>query len=302
MNLLDQATSGVLIRPQITVLYGPNGVGKTTLACAHPEALIVDLEDGSGFVEGVMRLTSQKVGSLAAVFGLVEELLSSNHKSKTLVIDSLDALESLIHKEICSKHEVESIEEVPYGKGFVMACERMEKLMLKLRGVRDAKSMNIILVGHSQVKTFTDPKANQAYDRYLLRANARLASVVKDLADNVYFINNKVLTKTDKNNLAGKVKAFSTGERTIHTVWSHAYDAKSRYPVPTEIDFSLENIKEAVEALVPKGGDELMHSINQLKARIEDKEKLVKIEAFITSAAGNPVKLKAVETRLKELV
>ncbi|MCA6566603.1 MAG: ATP-binding protein, partial [Pseudanabaena sp. M151S2SP2A07QC] len=257
MSILDQATSGVLIRPQVYTVYGPNGVGKTTLACSFEEPIILDLEDGSGFVGGVKRLGSGLLPDFATVESTVTELLSAKHTYKTLVIDSLEALESLISKALCEANEVDSIEAIGFGKGYVMAREKMEGLMLKLRGLRDAKKMNVIIVAHSTVKSFNDPKSNSTYDRYILRSNDKLASVVKDLSDSIFFINNKVLTQDSKQN-PNKSKAFSTGERVIHTVWSHAYDAKSRYPVKEEISFTLDNVSQVVEELKPKSGEDVL--------------------------------------------
>lgn len=301
MSILDQATSGVLIRPQVYTVYGPNGVGKTTLACSFEEPIILDLEDGSGFVGGVKRLGSGLLPDFATVESTVTELLSAKHTYKTLVIDSLEALESLISKALCEANEVDSIEAIGFGKGYVMAREKMEGFMLKLRGLRDAKKMNVIIVAHSTVKSFNDPKSNSTYDRYILRSNDKLASVVKDLSDSIFFINNKVLTQDSKLN-PNKSKAFSTGERVIHTVWSHAYDAKSRYPVKEEISFTLDNVSQVVEELKPKSGEDVLFTINQLKVKVADSDLLSKIEKAITEAGGNPIKLEAIKARLQQLV
>lgn len=32
MSILDKVISGALVRPQVTIVYGPNSVGKMTLA------------------------------------------------------------------------------------------------------------------------------------------------------------------------------------------------------------------------------------------------------------------------------
>jgi hypothetical protein len=45
-----------------------------------------------------------------------------------------------------------------------------------------------------------------------------------------------------------KMRGSSTGERVIHTRWSHAYDAKNRFDLPDQIPLSWEAFEECVRA------------------------------------------------------
>jgi RecA-family ATPase len=298
MSLLAQASSGVLMRPQVYLIYGPNGVGKTTLASAFDQAIMLDLENGSGFISGITRLTPEVLVDFDAVDRVVDELLSGS-QFKTLIIDSLESLETLIQQRITAKHNASSIEDIPYGKGLVMAREDAEELMKKLHRLRDQRQMNIVIVAHSQTKTFTDPNQNVAYDRYMIRANEKLANVVKDLSDSIFFITYKVETITQ----AGKekVKAYSSNERVIHTRWSSGFDAKSRFPVEAEIVFDLSKVSDVVKRIQPSAPEDLCAQIENLLPQIADAATREKASVLYQDNKSNIQKLVAIKQRLETL-
>jgi AAA domain len=299
----EVGSSGLLTKAQILTLFGPNGVGKTTLACAFDNSAIIDLEDGSNNNTDVKKRWSKSLFPTLKEFkALLSWVLTKEHSYKTLVIDSIESLESLIHLHICTEDgsETKSIEDIGYGKGYVKAREHMEEIMHTFQKIRDDRGMYVVIVGHSQVKTFTDPSTNQAYDRYIMRANDKLASVVKDLSDTVLFIKQQVFTEKSKVN-PNKAKASSTGERVIYTEWSHAHDAKTRYSLPEEIPYTLENKLEVVETIKGKSGDDLMKEITALKTKVSDKEKIPAIDKALLAAKGNSDALISIKARLVEL-
>lgn len=299
MSLLSKASAGVVVKPQVYLIYGPNGAGKSTLASAFESALMLDLEDGSSFISGVTRLESQHLPNFQKVDEVVKELLSQQHSFKTLIIDSLESLETLIQKQLCEQHKIQSIEGIPFGKGFVMAREMMEDFMKLLQSLRDQKQMNVLIVAHAQSKTHTDPITNVAYDRYTLRANDKLANVVKDLSDSIYFLTFKVDTVSQ----AGKekVKAYSSNQRVIHTRWSAGFDAKSRFPVEAEIAFDLNQVAEVVKKLLPNKPEDIMAQIENLLPQIKDATIRDKAKTSAVENKNNLQKLVAIKQRLEEL-
>lgn len=299
MSLLSQITSGVKLKPLVQIFYGPNGVGKTTLAANFESVLILDLEDGSSFISGVSRLSSKDLSSFKVFTETVVEMFETS-QFKTLVVDSLEALESLIHKEIIQLHKVKSIEDIPYGKGMVIAREMMEETMRLFQSLRDKMGLDIIIVAHSQVKTFTDPNGNVVYDRYLLRANDKLAGIVKDLADSVFFITFRVDTVREKGK--EKVKAFGDGERVIYTQWRPSHDAKSRYLLPYEINFTLDTVKETVSRLKPQSLASLYEECLHLVSQVKDEDTRASATKNIEANKSDPSKLAQFKQRLIELI
>lgn len=303
MNWNDLGTSGLLTKPQVITIFGPNGVGKTTLACAFEASAIIDLEDGSfNNTDLKKRWEKKHFPTLKEFLAVLDFIHTGKHDYKSLVVDSIEALESLIHQTICADDgsETKSIEDIAYGKGYVKAREQMEKIMQKFQQIRDEKGMFVLIVGHSQVKTFTDPATNQAYDRYIMRANDKLASVVKDLSDTVLFVKQQVYTEKSKTN-ANKAKASSTGERVICTTWSHAHDAKTRYSLPSEISYTLENKTQVVEMLKGISVEDVVKEITELKKLVTDSSKLPAIEKAIETAGTNRETLTAIKVRLLEI-
>lgn len=300
MGLIDTATRGILPKSQIFVIYGPNGVGKTTLATAFSQSLIADLEDGSNHITNTTRISASKLATYDDLLGLIEEVKKANFR--TFVVDSLESLESLIQDKIKKDNKVESIEDIPYGKGMVYTREEFERFMRLMHQLRDEKDMDIILVGHSVTKAYSDPNANVTYDRQVLRTNDKVASIVKDLSDSILYLTYKVDTVSQKNK--DKVKAYGDGERIIYTQWRPGFDAKSRYQLDFEIPFNLDTtpIEVIVDKLKPKSKEDLVQSCKDLLMRITDDVRRNEIAAKMDKIIDNPTKLEQFKNKLLELV
>lgn len=300
MGFIDSATRGVLPKSQIYIIYGPNGVGKTTLATAFSQSIIADLEDGSNHVTNTTRISANKLKTYDDLLELIKEV--KNHAFKTFVLDSVESLESLIQDKIKKDNNVTSIEDIPYGKGMVYTREEFERFMRLMHELRDEKEMNIILVGHSQTKAYSDPNANVTYDRQVLRTNEKVASIIKDLSDSILFLTYKVDTVSQKNK--DKVKAYGDGERVIYTQWRPGFDAKSRYALDFEIAFNLDTstLDEVVNKLLPKNPEDLAQSCRDLLMRISDETRRSEIAARMEKVINNPTKLEQFKQKLLELV
>src|SRR5262249_23137117 len=104
--------------PPRLIIHGLEGVGKTTLAARFPSPVFLHTDDGMGNL------------GLAA-FGLLEHLGAARdafaalgnepHDFRTLVLDSIDALEPQVWAAVCRERGWASIEAPGYGKGYVEA-------------------------------------------------------------------------------------------------------------------------------------------------------------------------------------
>jgi hypothetical protein len=302
MDWEKYATTGVIVKPQIFSVFGPNGVGKTTLGCAFGDAMIIDLEDGSRNIAGVKRYPKEAFPKFQSFKDFLFHLLGSSSKEQTLVIDSLEALEDLISSHVCEDAQVDSIEKAygGFGKGMVRMREIMGDVMRTLQMIRDRRDMNIVIVAHSQMKPHTDPVTNQTYDRITIRANDKFAAVVKDLSDTILFIKPKVYTEASKNN-PSKMKATSLGERVIHTAWSAAFDAKSRYSLPVEITYTLETLPDVVKILKGSEAEVLEKEIYDLLPLVADSDKAKAAVTKLKEACGDVLKLRAIRDRIMEI-
>lgn len=237
MSLLSQAKQGVIESPKINLVFGPNKVGKTSLVTAFPRHIIIDIECGSNEIKSANRL--QGFDTLAKVEAVVDELLNTPHDYKTVGLDSVEALESLIFDFVCSESGVKSIEEAGggYGKGYTRSREIMRGLMGKFRALCDKRGVEVFLIGHSQTKEHNDPITNIAYTKYLLRTNDKMAAIVKDLADNIVFLSRKMMSaKKDSKEIA-----VSDNKVYAHTRWNLAYDAGCRQSFPAEFEIDKDD-------------------------------------------------------------
>lgn len=296
MSFLEGITKGKQVGAQVHVIAGSNGVGKTTFAASFPFPLIIDLEKGSEHLN-VARVPADKVPTLDTLRAILKELATTTHDFKTVTIDSIESLESLITDAVCAEGKVKSIElyDGGYGKGWVRSREIMREIFGDLR-LLQAKGITAILVGHTQVKSHTDPTTNQTYDRVVMRANDKLASVIRDLADNVLFATHKVFT-TEKNK---KTQAFGDGQRVIYSQYRPGWDAKNRLDLPFELPLSYDAFIEACNKKPEVKIEELITNIEEMSSRLDDKLKTT-VKEQVTKFKTNPEKLREIQNRISKL-
>lgn len=300
MSLLDEVTSGKNIGAQIHTIAGNNGVGKTTLLASFPDVLVLDLENGSKHLD-VKRISAEKIPNLQAFRDLITALKNTNHEYKTIGIDSVEALEILISKHVCAEGQVESIEQYDggYGKGYVRCREIMAEIMTDLQAFQ-RKDITSVLIAHTQVKSKTDPATNQTYDRVIMRCNDKMAAIIRDLSDNVFYATYKVLTVKDQNN-SKKTRAFGDGQRIMYTQWRPGFDAKNRLGLPLELPLSYEALIEACEHNEESEPDTIIDDINAMAEKLDDKMKQTVAEQ-LKKFSKNPKKLQEVKNRLMKYV
>lgn len=288
---LANVVTGKQIGPQIHTAFGVNGVGKTTWAAAFPQCLMADLEKGSGHLDVARDSSIEKLEQFRA---LVRELKESNHNYLSFAVDSVEALEGLINDAVCIEGNVNSIEkyEGGFGKGYTRTREIMREIMMDLQGLK-TKGITSILVAHSQVKQISDPATNQAYDRVIMRANDKLAAVVRDLSDNVFYASYKVFTTKDN----GKTKAFGDGQRVMYTQWRPGFDAKNRLDLPFELPLSYDAFIEACAAKPEADVQTIIGEIEEMSKTLDESMK-VKVREQLVRFKSNPVKLQEVKNRL----
>ena len=237
MGMLESVQSGRENKPPRIMIYGSEGVGKSTFGASAPNAIFVQTEDGLGEINcrkfPLARNLTEVIAELTA-------LRDEPHNYLTVVIDSADWLERIIFDEVCKEFGVRSIEKADggYGKGYVHALTHWRKIIALLQELRDRRGMMIILVAHAKVERFEDPE-NAAYDRYTPRLHKHAASLIAEWVDAVLFANKRFRVSKDGNDRAVATPIGADGgERVIRTVGSPACIAKNRYGLPGEIPLS----------------------------------------------------------------
>lgn len=241
--LLANVKKGRIASPLKILLYGPEGIGKSTFGAAAPGAVFLGAEEGTHQLD-IARLPRPE--TFEDVLELVRALTFEAHDYQSLVTDTLDWLEPMIWRYLCKKDGVEYIEQYGegYGKGYTAAVDEWRRLISALESLQSAKGMHVVLLAHSQIKTFKNPEGED-YDRYQLKMNEKAAGLLKEWCDAVLFAKYETYAKADKRK---RVRGVDTGARVIFTERRAAFDAKNRYSLPEQLPLSWPDFAAAVEA------------------------------------------------------
>lgn len=273
---------GVLTgRPVRVVLYGADGVGKSTFASQAPNPIFLCAEDGTARLD-VARLPEP--GSWSDVLESVKALTFEAHEYKTLVIDTLDWLEPLCWAETCKVNRWKNLEHPGFGKGYVAALDTWRDLILQIQAMSAKRGMNLIALAHSHVKTTTDP-LGQSYDRHCLKLHEKTAALWRESVDAVLFARVQVFTSVDEK--TKKARAYGDGSRVVLTTPTAGYDAKSRLPLPAEIPLDWSVIQEAADGQGQRDPGKMVAELRQMLPKLAkiDADKAAKLEKFL---AGKP--------------
>lgn len=289
MGLLDKVESGPKKKPHFAIIYGTDSVGKTSFAADAPSVLIADLEGGSENLD-VERV---RIKSFEEMMSLVDELLTTKHKFKSLAIDSLDWLEPMVWKKVCKDHEKTDIEAFGFGKGYGLALVEWAKMIDKLRTLRE--HMNVILICHTQIKVFQDPTQAAGYDRYQLKLNEKAASLLREAVDYVLFANYEVFTKRD----GQKTRAFGEGARLLFSQRRPGFDAKARLPIPFSFPLSWSDFNEAIDSCSRVSSESSEDAKNAISAMLSQINDMKLTEVVMKSVeAADPAKLNKIKDKL----
>ena len=231
-------TRGVTAKPVKAVVYGPEGVGKTTFASAWPGAVFIDVEGGSNHYDVARMPRPETWKQLLEIVNACAEFPEIG----TVIVDTADAAEALCMRHILFEKKWKSIEDAGYGKGYTYLQEEFGKLLNSLDGCV-ANGKNVLIVAHAQIRKFEQPDELGAYDRWELKLQKKDAPLVKDWSDLLLFANYKSDTMKDDN---GKYRATGGKRRMMYTSHTAAYDAKNRFGLADELPFEFEPLRSCI--------------------------------------------------------
>lgn len=240
-----QIISGVLHKPIKLVVYGPEGIGKSTFAAQAPDPVFIDTEGSTARMD-VRRLPAPS--SFAMLQEEVRYIISNPTVCKTLVLDTADWAERMCRDSVCAKNNKAGLEDFGYGKGYSYVFEEFGRLLNLLDQVAD-RGVHIIVTAHAAMRKFERPDESGAYDRWELKLiNAQkcsIANMLKEWADMVLFANYEVFVVKNKDD---KAKATG-GKRVMYTTHHPCWDAKNRFGLPDKLPFDFAQIAHCFSAV-----------------------------------------------------
>ena len=234
-----EITSGIIPCAKKVVIYGPEGIGKTTFASKFPDPVFIDTEGSTKNLD-VRRLPAPS--SWTMLKEEVRYIAQNPNLCRTLVIDTADWAEKLAIQSVLDSHGKSGIEDFGYGNGYRYVYEKFGELLNLLNDVIE-QGVNVVVTAHAILKKFEQPDELGAYDRYSMKLidspKTSISAYVKEWADIVLFANYKTIVITDSKTKKTKAQG---GTRMMYTTHHSCWDAKNRYGLPDELPFDYKEI------------------------------------------------------------
>ena len=242
--------------PSRVILHGTEGIGKSSFGAHAPNPIFLQSRGETGLETlidaGLVPQTPHfpEMQGWEDVLAALVELRNEEHQFKTLVIDTLNGLEKLLHEYILRTHFAGDIVKFDaYGRGAKVSFVEWRRLFTVLDEIRTRRRMGIIALCHTRIKTFKNPDGDD-YDRYSVDMHEESWGIAHKWADMVLFANYVVAIDSSGNRAKGK----GGRQRVIYTTRAAAHDAKNRNNLPETIAMgsngseSWTNFKAAVVA------------------------------------------------------
>ena len=218
-------------RAVMVTICGDSGMGKTSLAATFPKPIFIRAEDGLQAIPANQRPDALPlVSSGAILWEQLTALLQEEHDYKTVVIDSVTALERLFLADVlASDPKAKSINQAlgGYGAG-TSAVAAMHGRVRKACGLlNERKGMHAVFVAHADVQTMKLPDQDD-YMRYSLRLPDKSLPPYVDDVDVVAFLRQQMFVTGGDDE---RKMARGTGARELVCNVSPANVSKNRYNI-----------------------------------------------------------------------
>lgn len=143
-------------------VYGPPGIGKTTLANQFPKPLFLDCERGTLGIE----CYRMEIDTWADFKGVLDALTHEPHDFRTVVLDTANALFDKLVKDVCAEYGVEDPGDVAHGRAWGKISSRFKDAVTRLRALRrkdGAKVMPVLLL-HEKRTEIREKKGQKTVD------------------------------------------------------------------------------------------------------------------------------------------
>ena len=238
-------------RPVIVTILGDAGMGKTSLAASFPNPIFIRAEDGLQAIP--LETRPDALPLLSGVDDLWEQLqalITEEHNYKTLVIDSVTALERMFIQYVIDSDpkKPKSINQAMggYGAG-LSAVATMHQRVRKAAGIlNERKGMHVVFIAHAETETVELPDQD-AYTRYSLRLSKKSVAPYVDDTDVVGFIRLRTFTMGD----GERKKAISDGTRELVCHATASNVSKNRYGIvePLEVSNGINPLTNLIPSL-----------------------------------------------------
>lgn len=231
--------------------------GKTTTASAFPKALLLAFEHGYAAIPGVMAAPINRWSEFKQILKQLKE--DKAHETySNIILDTTDIAYDLCEKYICSQHGVSSIKDIPYGQGWNLAAKEFDEALRSIPQM----GFGLILISHSQEKTFKDEQTGEEYSRIVPTLGNKPRLIVDRMSDVIAF--------------ARPVETEEGTQTMLYMRGTSRFIAGSRFKyTPDSIVFTYDNLVKAINDAIDKQAAE-----HDNKFVTDEKESLVGVESY----------------------
>ena len=293
---LANVTKGRIKRPARALVYGPEGVGKSTFGAGAPNPIF--LCRGRGTEElNVSRLPEPETWEEAKE-GLYN-LSTDKHDYQSIVIDPVDWLEPMLYTYVLTK--VKTLTD-DFSAGYALAREQWRLFIAALDKVHIERNMHVIILAHAEIKEFKNPSGPD-YDQWRIALQEKSSAMFRQWVSDVLFVTFETFAAKDKG--ARAAKGVSTGKRVAYTEFRAGWYAKNRHGMPPQIDWppnAWAMFEEYLNRDIESDSKLLREQVVKLSDQIKDKETREKAQAYIARQNLTIEELRAALTRVETLV
>lgn len=223
-------------RPIIATISGDAGSGKTTLASLFPRPIFIRAEDGMQSIPPEKRPDAFPIlKNTDQLFDQLIALLREPHEYRTLVIDSVTALERMFIAEVLkSDPKAKSINSAlgGYGAGMSHVAESHARIRKAAGYLNSRRGMNVVFIAHADVEKMSLPDMDD-YQRYSLRLSAKSLPPYVDDVDLVGFVRLSAATSGAEGE---RKRVISTGSRELIVAANVASVSKNRFGITKRLE------------------------------------------------------------------
>lgn len=258
MSYLQQAKKATPQAPVITIVGFP-GVGKSTLAATFPDSIFVQAENATSVFEtwdedkqpaffpelpAANAKRNQKPSEV--LLAQLRELATEEHSFKTVVIDAVTTLHTLLENEVIEfdPNGASNIGEAAGGfnKGYLQVASLHSKIRNACEHLRK-RGMAVVFLAHSGIAKVKNRPDAADYATWSLDMHEASRKIYVATSDAVLYLKSREFVMGHEENKKGQTTKYgrvsNTGERVLiaSSDGTIGYvDAKNRYKLPEEMD------------------------------------------------------------------
>ena len=246
-----QTNSGLKV-----VLYGQEGVGKSSLASQFPNAVFIDCE-GSTTYMNVRRLPRPQSWQMLCDEMLFVLQAHQQRNYQSVIIDTFDWAERMAIDKLCQDYStpqktLTGIEDFGYGKGWQYECELIGKF-LDMTNQLISAGINVVILCHAITKKVTAPEETAEYDHWEMKlgnkTTNKIAPLLKEWSDMTLFLAFQTnITATDSE---GKKHRATSQKRVMYATKTAWWDAKNRFGLPDKMPLDFNQIAHLFQNAEP---------------------------------------------------